>query len=186
MLNNRNVRFGHKRFKYVIIITMNERQNIYIHNGGTMTHKWGIIIATAMVAMTTLACNAVDEMSNGYNNANPTPMAKPWIPPSQRGDLTVERENELLSMVEFNLDGTPVGDTALFIDATMIAQLYVGKTTRVPLVGNERCDVDLKIRNADGEWEHVRDLGCIDHTPYASINFTVNGMDTTESHGAWR
>lgn len=151
-----------------------------------MTRKWGILIAMAGLAMSGLACNAVDEMSNGYNNTHPTPIAKPWTPPSQRGDLTIDQQNELLSSVEFRLDGAPAGDTALFIDAIMITELTVGETSRVPLVGNERCGVNLKIRGADGEWEHVAQLGCIDHAPYASIGFMVNGMNATVSHGAWR
>ena len=101
-------------------------------------------------------------------------------------NLSIEEENELLSQVEFSLSGTPAGEVGLFIDETMITRLVVGQKERLALVGNERCSVNLKVRDASGEWEHVTSLGCIDHTPYASIGFTVDGMSAKTSQGSWR
>ena len=144
------------------------------------------ILAFVVLAMSSLACEEVDQMTSGFENANPTPMAKAWIPPSQRGDLTVEQENDLLSEVEFSLSGTPSGEVAVFIDETMLIRLNVGKKVRVPLEGNERCGANLKVLNADGDWEHVTSVGCIDHTPYASIGFTVDGASVKVSEGSWR
>ena len=143
-----------------------------------------VILVFAMFALS--GCDAMDQMSSGFNNANPTPMAKAWIPPSQRGDLTVEEENELLSEVEFSLSGTPSGEVAVFVDTTMLIRLNVGKKVRVPLKGNDRCGVNLKVLNAEGTWEHMTSVGCIDHAPYASIGFTVDGTSVKVSESSWR
>ena len=145
-----------------------------------------VILVFAILAMSSLACDELDQMSSGFKSADPTPMAKAWVPPSQRGDLTVEQENELLSEVEFSLSGTPSGEVAVFIDATMLIRLTVGKKVRVPLEGNDRCGVNLKVLNAEGDWEHTTSVGCIDHTPYASIGFTVDGTSVKVSESSWR
>jgi hypothetical protein len=125
-------------------------------------------------------------MTSGFNNTHPTPMAEAWVPPSQRGDLTVEEENALLAEVEFSLQGNPSGEVAVFVDETMLIRLTVDKKVRVPLEGNDRCSVNLKILNAEENWEHAASVGCIDHTPYASIGFTVDGTSVKVSEGAWR
>lgn len=100
--------------------------------------------------------------------------------------LSVEEQNVLLSQVEFSISGAPAGETALFLDDTLISRLTLGQTERLSLTGNNRCGVSLKVRDAEGGWVHVASLGCINHAKYAALSFTLDGFTAEVSRGAWR
>jgi hypothetical protein len=144
------------------------------------------LIVLALGNMIVMGPGACGEMTDGFNNHHPTPMAKPWVPPSQRGDLTVEQENELLAQIEFSLTGTPAGETAVFLGDTIVSRLSPGDTTRISIDGQDRCNLVLKVPGEDGEWTQVKALGCIDHTPYAGVGFDVEGYEAKTSWHAWK
>jgi hypothetical protein len=133
-----------------------------------------ILCAFVALAMSSLACDEVDQMTDGFNNHHPTPMAKEWVAPSQR-NLTVEQKNELLKMVEFSVDGSlPEGTEAgLFLGEARIWELWADGSVDLPLEADERSGITLEIRNAGStdEWAILKTLGHVEHGATIRISF---------------
>ena len=77
-------------------------------------------------------------------------------PASEAPNMSAEEENEALSLVEFSLNGSPTGETAVFLNGdTIIARLQAGDSTRISLTGNDRCGDSISTRRAGSEWDHA-------------------------------
>ena len=133
-----------------------------------------VLFAFAMLALSSLACEEMDEVASGFSSADPTPMGEEWVPPSQR-NLTAEQEQELLEMVEFSVDGSLPENTeaGLFLGEVRIWELRADGSTSLPLGGDERVGIALKIRNAGSadEWATLKTLGYVEYGAVICISF---------------